>query len=88
MAAKRNRKDMHIDRETSEDTLTDGDLESAVVVYPERNKKIPLNMRIEPEAVELSKQIAGLKHLDGYTQLLRMYIWEGIERDRELLKKS
>ena len=51
------------------------------------HKKIPLNMRVEPEIVALTKKIAALKHLDGYTQLLRMYIWEGVEKDRSLLRK-
>jgi len=42
-------------------------------------------MRLDPEAVKLAKQLAALKHLDGYTQLLRIYIWEGIDRDRAML---
>lgn len=88
MAAKRTLKNLKIDQETSGDTLVDGDLKSAIVVYPRKNRKMALNMRIESEAVELSKQIAGLKHLDGYTQLLRIYIWEGLERDRKLLKNQ
>ena len=70
------------------DRLSDADLNTAVVVLPEKGRKIPLNMRIEPEVVELSKQIARARHLDGYTQLLRIYIREGLERDCALLEKA
>jgi hypothetical protein len=59
-----------------------------VVVFPEEGRKIALNMRIEPEVVELSRRIAAARHLDGYTQLLRLYIREGLERDRALLDKG
>ena len=87
MAKTRSKKDLEIDQKTGSDTLNDADLESAVVVSPEKNRKVQLNMRIEPEGIELAKQIAAVKHLDGYTQLLRMYIWESLERDRQLLEK-
>lgn len=87
MSKKRSQKDLKIDRATEKDRLSDADTENAVVILPERGRKIPLNMRIEPEVVELSKQIAEARHLDGYTQLLRLYIREGLERDRTLLSK-
>ena len=86
MPEKRRRKDLEIDRATEKDRLSDADLNTAVVVFPEKGRKIPLNMRIEPEVVELAKQIARARHLDGYTQLLRIYIREGLERDRALLE--
>jgi len=87
MAKKRIQKDLRVDRATEEDRLSDADTETAVVVFPERGRKIPLNMRIEPEVVELSRRIAEARNLDGYTQLLRLYIREGLERDRTLLSK-
>lgn len=85
MARKRRRKDLEIDRATAKDRLADADLETAVATFPPKTPKVPLNMRIEPELVALSRRIAAAKHLDGYTQLLRLYIREGLERDRALL---
>ena len=85
MARKRRQKDLEIDQATAQDRLSDADLDTAKVIFPEKSRKIPLNMRIEPEVVELSRQIAVARHLDGYTQLLRLYIREGLERDRTLL---
>jgi hypothetical protein len=85
MVRKRSRKDLEIDRATAGDRLSDADLATAVVTFPEKARKVPLNMRIEPELVELSRRIAEARHLDGYTQLLRLYIREGLERDRALL---
>ena len=85
MTRKRSRKDLEIDQATAKDQLSDADLETAVVTFPEKVRKVPLNLRIEPEVVELSRRIAEAKHLDGYTQLLRLYIREGLERDRALL---
>ena len=88
MAQKRTQKDLEIDRETEKDQLSDAELESAVLTFPKKTAKIALNMRIEPEVVDLAKQVAEARHLDGYTQLLRLYIREGLERDRPLLEKS
>ena len=85
MTKKRRKKDNEIDELTANDSLLDVDVGSAEVVFPDKTKKIAINMRLEPEAVKLAKQLAALKHLDGYTQLLRIYIWEGIERDRTTL---
>ena len=83
---RRRKRDIEIDELTANDSLSEADVDSAEVVFPEKTKKIAINMRLEPEAVKLAKQLAALKHLDGYTQLLRLYIWEGIERDRAMLK--
>lgn len=88
MAGKRSRKDLAVDQATAGDQLADADLATAVVVIPEKGRRIPLNMRIESEVVELSRRIAEARHLDGYTQLLRLYIREGLERDRVLLGKG
>jgi len=86
MAKKRRRKrDIEIDELTANDSLSDADVGSAEVAFPGKTKKIAINMRLEPDAVKLAKQLAAFKHLDGYTQLLRIYIWEGIERDRTML---
>ena len=79
------KKDIEIDELTANDSLSDADVDSAEVIFPNKTKKIAINMRLDPEAVKLAKQLAALKHLDGYTQLLRIYIWEGIERDRTML---
>ena len=87
MAAKRSRKDLGIDQATAEDRLSDADRRTALTVFPKKARKVSLNMRIEPEVVELTKRIARAKHLDGYTQLLRLYIREGLDRDRALLDK-
>jgi len=81
----RTKKDIEIDQLTESDSLSDAGVSSTEVVFPSRVKKIPVNMRLEPDAVKLAKQLAQLKHLDGYTQLMRIYIWEGIERDRRML---
>jgi hypothetical protein len=83
---KRSKKNRDIDNITANDTLSDADLSGAVITFPEKSKKVQLNMRLEPELIELTKQIAALKHFDGYTQLLRMYIWEGVEKDKGLLR--
>lgn len=83
----RNAKEQAIDQATENDSLSDADLESAVITYPKKTRKIALNMRIEPEVVTQAKQVAQAKNLDGYTQLLRLYIREGLERDREYLDK-
>jgi hypothetical protein len=32
--------------------------------------------------------VARARNLDGYTQLLRLYIREGLERDHELFEKA
>ena len=82
----RSLKDQKIDQDTENDSLADADLNSAVVFIPKKTPKIPLNMRIEPEVVAQAKQVAQAKNLDGYTQLLRLYIREGLERDRKLLE--
>ena len=58
MARKRSRKDLEIDQATIGDRLADADLATAVVTFPEKARKVPLNMRIEPELVELSSRIA------------------------------
>ena len=84
---RRKKKDIEIDELTANDSLLDADVSSAEVVFPGKKKKMAINMRLEPEAVKLAKQLAALKHLDGYTQLLRIYIWEGIERDRTILSQ-
>lgn len=81
----RNSKDQIIDRDTETDSIEDADLDSAVVFTPKKTPKIALNMRIEQEIVTQAKQVAQAKNLDGYTQLLRLYIREGLERDRELI---
>ena len=88
MTQKRTQKNLEIDQETEKDRLSDAELESVVVTFPKKTAKIALNMRIEPEVVDLVKQVAQARHLDGYTQLLRLYIREGLERDRALLEKS
>ena len=88
MSAKRSLKDLKIDRATETDRLSDADLDSAGVFFPEKTPKIALNMRIEPEVVAQVRQIAKVRKLDSYTQLLRLYIREGIERDRAHLKKT
>ena len=88
MTQKRTQRDLEIDQETEKDRLSDAKLDSAVVTFPKKTAKIALNMRIEPEVVNLAKQVAQARHLDGYTQLLRLYIREGLERDRALLEKS
>ena len=82
---KRSSKDLKIDKDTEKDTLEDAILSKTAINYPQKPKKIALNMRIEVEAVELSKKLASIKHLDAYTQLLRIYIWEGLERDKRAL---
>ena len=82
---RRKKKDIEIDELTANDSLLDSDVSSVEVVFPGKKKKLAINMRLEPEAVKLAKQLAAIKHLDGYTQLLRIYIWEGIERDRTVL---
>ena len=84
---RRTKKDIEFDELTANDSLLDADVSSAEVVFPGKKRKVPINMRLEPEAVKLAKQLAALKHLDGYTQLLRIYIWEGIERDRTILSQ-
>ena len=88
MARKRSRKDLEIDRATERDRLSDADLDTAVVTFPKQAPKVALNMRIEPEVVALARQVAEARHLDGYTQLLRLYIREGLERDRVLLDEK
>ena len=85
MARKRSRKESEVDRATEEDGLADADLETTIVSFPKRSRKIALNMRIEPDVVALAKQVAEARHLDGYTQLLRLYIREGLERDIPLV---
>jgi len=87
MPRKRSEQGLTIDRATENDRLSDADLDTAVVTVPGKIAKIALNMRIEPELVALAKQVARAKHLDGYTQLLRLYIREGLQRDRALLNK-
>ena len=84
---RRTKKDIEFDELTANDSLLDADVSSAEVVLPGKRRKMAINMRLEPEAVKLAKQLAALKHLDGYTQLLRIYIWEGIERDRTILSQ-
>jgi len=88
MARKRNQKELTIDQATLQDRLSTADLDTAVVIFPEKGRKIPLNMRIEAEVVDLSRRIAQARHLDGYTQLLRLYIREGLERDRVWLDQG
>jgi hypothetical protein len=88
MARKRSRREFTVDQVTAGDRLADADLATAVVVVPEKGRRIPLNMRIESEVVELSRRIAEARHLDGYTQLFRLYIREGLQRDRALLQEG
>ena len=81
-------KDQKIDRETENDGLSDADFDSAVVTFPKKTPKIALNMRIEPEVVAQAKEVAAARKLDGYTQLLRLYIREGLDRDQAHLEKN
>jgi len=85
--AKRSKADLKIDQETENDGLNDADLDSAVVTIPKKQPKIALNMRIEPEVVAQAKEVAIARNLDGYTQLLRLYIREGLERDKVHLEE-
>jgi hypothetical protein len=86
--SKRKAKDQEIDRATENDGLSEADFESAVITYPKKTPKIALNMRIETEVVAQAKKVARARNLDGYTQLLRLYIREGLERDHELFEKA
>ena len=90
MAAERSEKDLGTDQATGGDRLPDADFDTSVVTSPKKTPRVALNMRIEPEVVTLAKQVAKARHLDAYTQLLKLYIREGLERDRPLLdeKKS
>lgn len=88
MSTKRNSKDIEIDRATETDRISDADLDSAMISFPQKTAKIALNMRIEPELVAQARQVAKVRNLDGYTQLLRLYIREGLERDQKRLRKN
>jgi predicted DNA binding CopG/RHH family protein len=52
------------------------------------NKRIKrlLTIRVDPEQIEATRKIAQRKSI-GYQTLMRMWIAEGIERERELLDR-
>lgn len=52
MARRRSQKELKIDRATAKDRLSDADAKAAVVTLPEKARKVPLNVRIEPKAIE------------------------------------
>ena len=57
MARERSRKDLEVDRATERDRLSDADLDTAVVTFPQQAPKVALNMRIEPEVVALARKV-------------------------------
>lgn len=85
--AKRKPADLKVDQATEQDGLSDADLNSTMITIPKKSPKIALNMRIEPEVVAQAKEVANARNLDGYTQLLRLYIREGLERDKVHLEE-
>jgi len=83
---KRSAKDIAIDDATATDTINDADLLSAVIVYPEKDKKF-IKIKLEDEILQLCKRIAAIKNIDNYTKLIDIYIRNGVEIDKELLKR-
>ena len=72
-------------REASRMTLADVDLSSAVVVRPtwKMRRTHPVPLRIETADIAAAKLIGRSKGLP-YQTLLKVYIREGLERDRKL----
>jgi len=52
MARRRSQKELKIDRATAKDRLSDADVQTAVAIFPEKARKVPLDVRIEPKAIE------------------------------------
>ena len=82
----------HSDREYREAfqmKLKDADMSSAVVVKPiwRMRRTHPIPLRIEGVDIATAKRIGRVKGLP-YQTLLKVYIREGIERDRKLITRN
>jgi len=84
---RRSASDLAIDEATITDTLNDADLSSAEAVYPHKQKKVVINIKLEDEIVQLCKRIAAIKRIDNVTKLIDTYIRNGVENDKKLLKR-
>ncbi len=76
----------HITKDFAEETLSDYDLDKAVFVDEkwELEKSYPLNIRIQQGILASAKFIAKEKGVP-YQTLLKLYISDGIRRDKKML---
>ena len=79
--------DLSIDDITASDTLKDADLSSAEIVYPLKENQVAIKIKLKKETLKLCKQIADLKHVDNFMELIDEYIRNGIDKDKEILEK-
>lgn len=80
--------DLSIDDATAGDTLKDADLSSAEVVYPLNENQVAIKIKIKKETLKLCQQIADLKHVDNFMELIDEYIRNGIDKDKNILEEA
>lgn len=80
--------DLSIDDATASDTLKDADLSSAEVVYPLNENQVAIKIKIKKETLKLCQQIADLKHVDNFMELIDEYIRNGIDKDKNILEEA
>ncbi len=85
---KRTYYDLSIDDATASDTLKDADLSSAEVVYPLKENQVAIKIKLKKETLKLCKQIADLKHVDNFMELIDEYIRNGIDKDKNILEEA
>jgi hypothetical protein len=79
--------DLSIDDATASDTLKDADFSSAEVVYPLKENQAAIKIQLKKETLTLCKQIADLKHIDNFMELIDEYIRNGIDKNKKILEK-
>ncbi len=86
MIKKRMKINKTFNKDFSEETLSDYDLDKAVFVDEkwELEKSYPLNIRIQQGILAAAKFIAKEKGVP-YQTLLKLYISDGIRKDKKML---
>ena len=80
---KRSVRDLAVDAATVNDTIKDGDLQTAEIIYP--GKKIVFKIDIDENTLELCKKIANKKHIFDTSKLINQYIKDGVKKDEKML---
>ena len=85
---KRTNYDLSVDDATASDTLKDAELSSAEVIYPLQENQVAIKIKLKKETLKLCQQIADLKHVDNFIDLIDEYIRNGIDKDKKILEQA
>ena len=83
---RRSENDLKIDEILEKSNIDDFDFSEALICKPNPKFKstVPTSIRFSKCDIELAKMIGKIKGI-GYQTLLKMYIREGLNRDRKIL---